>query len=323
MSMVNRLLGSVAAVLPYLFLYLAAFVDPGYITPENHFYHMEQYPYDFSAFHPGKFCHTCRLLKPPRSKHCSVCKKCVAKMDHHCIFINKCVGQRNHRYFVLLLLSTAVLASYGGILGFSILKDKILIRYPLWSPWKPAGMTWRDYMLIWSWGLEHNTRIGAVSLLAILCSPMVWAFLFYTVFLIYCGTTTNESLKWSDWRLEMKEGFVFKRAMSLTREKYLSVEPAITRWPVETEQIIVRTADGSLPDPQCPGAGEWERVHSLRDIDNIYDLGFADNLRDIFFDNYQFRERDRQRELWDAKNGLPPFDSTSHRRKRRAKAAAI
>ncbi|KAL2890549.1 Palmitoyltransferase SWF1 [Ceratocystis lukuohia] len=244
-------------------------------------------------------------------------------MDHHCIFINKCVGQRNHRYFVLLLLSTAILASYGGMLGFSILKDTILFRYPLWSPWKPAGMTWRDYMLIWSWGLEHNTRIGAVSLLAILCSPMVWAFLFYTVFLIYCGTTTNESLKWSDWRLEMKEGFVFKRAMSLTREKYLSVEPAITRWPVETEQIIVRTADGSLPDPQCPGTGEWERVHSLRDIDNIYDLGFADNLRDIFFDNYQFRERDRQRELLDAKNGLPPFNSTSHRRKRRAKAAAI
>ncbi|KAL5598572.1 uncharacterized protein BROUX77_006406 [Berkeleyomyces rouxiae] len=325
MGMTNRFLGPMASILPYIFLYLAAFTDPGYITAENHVYHMGQYPYDYSAFHPGKFCPTCRLLKPARSKHCNVCKKCVAKMDHHCIFINKCVGQKNHRYFVMLLFTTGLLASYGGMLGFSILKDKILLRYPLWSPWKPAGMSWRDYFLVWSWGLERNTRVGAVSLLALLCSPMVWAFLFYTMFLIYCGSTTNESLKWGDWRAEIKDGFAFRRSMSLTREKYLSVEPAITRWPTDTEQILVRTADGTLPGSQYPGTGEWERVHSLREVDNLYDLGFADNLRDVFFHNYQFRDMDRERELRERKNGLPPFNNNnqSHRQKRRAKAAAL
>ncbi|KKA29220.1 hypothetical protein TD95_000946 [Thielaviopsis punctulata] len=323
MSTVNRVCGPIAVIMPYVFLYLASFTDPGFITPETHVYYMAQYPYDFSIFHPGNFCHTCRLLKPARSKHCSVCKCCVSKMDHHCVFLNQCVGQKNHRYFIMLLLSTAVLTTYGGLLGCSILTERVVVRYPLWSLWKPGSMSWNDYFVILGWALERNTFIGAVALLAILCSPMVWMFLFYTLFLVYCGTTTNESLKWADWKVEIGDGVVYRRSMSLAREKYLNIEPAVTRWPTETEQILTRVEDGHVPDPNFPGRGEWERVDSLRDVDNLYDLGFADNMRDIFYRDYPFKDKYRERELQQAKNGLPPFENATRRRKRRAKAAAI
>ena len=290
MSRLQKTTGCVAIVLPYLFLYLAAAGDPGYVTHFNHSDHIGLYPYDFSIFSPGHECRTCRLLKPARSKHCSICKRCVAKMDHHCIFINKCVGYGNHHWFVLLLLSTATLCSYGGILGISILTAKIRGSYPYWQIWKPHNLDFKHYMMLWGWGLQDSVAMGSVTLLAGLISPLVWGLLVYTLWLIYCGTTTNESLKWSDWKAEMDDGCAFKRDMPANRPKNHRIEALYTRWPLEAEQVIIRTDDGKPPDPAAllPGVGEWERVWKLKDVENIYDLGFWNNLKDVFISEASF-----------------------------------
>ncbi|ORY61396.1 DHHC palmitoyltransferase-domain-containing protein [Pseudomassariella vexata] len=291
LSLFHKIAGSVSIVLPYWFLYLSAYGDPGIITTASHSKYMSQYPYDFSLFHPGQICRTCQLIKPARSKHCAVCNRCVAKMDHHCIFINNCVGYGNHAHFILLLFTTAVLISYGAILGLSLISETIHGRHPGWKLWKPRSFTWHDYLVLLTFGIQEDVGIGSVSMLAMMTSPLVWGLLGYQLYLIYCGTTTNESMKWQDWKAEMDDGFAFKRAMASDRVKDPRWEAQWTRWPVESVQSLVRTEDGRPPpNNEGPGIGEWERVWNLKDVENLYDLGVWDNMVDVFVPGYSFRD---------------------------------
>ncbi|KAK4245803.1 Palmitoyltransferase SWF1 [Corynascus novoguineensis] len=303
LSTLHKTMGTIAMALPYLFLYLSAASDPGGVTPANHAAEMARYPYDFTLFYPGAVCATCQHLKPARSKHCSVCRRCVARCDHHCIFINNCVGAGNQHWFLLLLLSTAVLTLYGGVLGVHLMAAQMRARFPYWTllPWRAdggRGMPITDWLIVWSWGMQNGGRgngggvwMAAVTLLALMTSPLVWALLGYHLWLVYCGTTTNESMKWSDWQADMDEGLVWKRKMDPGRMKDVTVEPAWTRWPVEAEQVMVRTNDGKPPvGKDLAGYGEWEAVWRLKDIENLYDLGFWDNLVDVCSPYFMFRD---------------------------------
>lgn len=184
LSAMEQFTVAIAVICPYVFLYLSAAGDPGHITPENHAFQMAQYPFDFAMFHPGAHCRTCQLLKPARSKHCSICKRCIAKSDHHCIFINSCVGAGNLHWFILLLFSTAVLETYGTMLGFSLLGTAIKLRYSDFSIWPPAATNydWGTYLTIWSHALQSNVGMGAVTLLTSLTSPLVWGLWAYNMY---------------------------------------------------------------------------------------------------------------------------------------------
>ena len=289
----TRLTAGIAIALPYLFLYLACAADPGYITAENHAYHMSLYPYDHALFHPGNVCQTCRFLKPPRSKHCSVCKRCIAKADHHCVFINSCVGYGNHRWFMLLLLSTAVLTTYGGLLGLSLLSSSTREHFPAFRVWKPRDMPLAVYVAIWAAGIQGSVRLGAATLLALLTSPLIWGLLAYTLYLVWAGTTTNESLKWSLYKDDMDDGHAFRRPLAPGRTRDPIAEPPCPRWPVGPEHVLVATTDGKPPAEasRLPGHGEWERVWGLRHVENLYDMGLWDNLADAFVRDYAFGAR--------------------------------
>lgn len=290
LSTPHRFFGIIAIFLPYVFLYLSVFTDPGTVTHESLANHMRLYPYDFTVFHPGSVCRTCHILKPARSKHCAICKRCVAKLDHHCVFINGCVGYGNQHWFLLLLLSTATLALYGGLLGIKILGGRAMARFPGWARWKPAGMEWDAWLTGWVYGIQTSVGMGSVTLLAILTSPMVWALFGYQVYLIWCGTTTNETMKWGDWKDDIDDGYAFMRRLPANRLRNPNVEAPIDRWPVEAIQIVVRTTDGLLPssENELPGVGDWIRVRKLAEVENLYDLGFWDNMADVFIPNYQF-----------------------------------
>ncbi len=56
-----------------------------------------------------RYCSTCNIFRPPRSKHCNSCNVCVSKFDHHCPWTGNCIGERNHMVFFAFLLSVSTL----------------------------------------------------------------------------------------------------------------------------------------------------------------------------------------------------------------------
>ncbi|KAI9818906.1 MAG: palmitoyltransferase swf1 [Pycnora praestabilis] len=163
-----------------------------------------------------------------------------------------------------------------------------------------AGKSWSVYLSLWGWALVQDVRIGGVGLLALMTAPLAFGLFFYHVYLVWAGMTTNESIKWADWKEDAEDGLVFRAEKSqifAKRDRNKRIEPEIS-WPVQSNQIVVRTQDGQPPgnasaaqsmdtryshaDGQSQDQPKWKRVSGLREVENIYDLGFWDNLKDIF-----------------------------------------
>ena len=284
---------------PYYFLHRCA-NNSSTITPSNITHSMFVYPYDHTLFNPGVICQTCNLPKPARSKHCSLCKTCIQKQDHHCIWINNCVGRNNYIHFLLLLLSMSILLLYGGTLGYSLL-DKVLqshfvpshlTRGSLTSKRWSTGKSWHEYFNLILLAISWEWQIGAVTLLMIFSFPLSIGFLAYHIYLIWAGMTTNESAKWADWRDDIADGYVFRAKTESLRSEYprlgRDLEPEVKHWPGgEGVWWVIRTRGGVWPTRQVHGTQEqeqdmrWERVQNLSQLENIYDLGFSDSLKDI------------------------------------------
>ncbi|KAF2802392.1 zf-DHHC-domain-containing protein, partial [Mytilinidion resinicola] len=294
--------------LPYLFTYLSARRNlQTHVTASNHTAQMRHYPYDRILYYPGNECRTCHLLKPARSKHCSICKTCVARADHHCVWVNNCLGRGNYKWFLALLLSTGLLLAYGAYLAYLVLAPQVKARYARYEyyyryPAQPAETTRlavlvgsileRTHYLITYLSIAldiGSVSIAGVGLLALLTWPMPLGLLGYHMYLIWAGMTTNESSKWADWRDDMYDGVVFlglqkskEEDNHLDPERELEEPP--TSWPVSGRHLLVRTRDGQPPQQlsrrlrEAAQEGSWERCWRLAEVENVYDLGFWDNL---------------------------------------------
>jgi palmitoyltransferase ZDHHC4 len=301
LSSIHRACVPVAVSLPYVCLY-ASVVSKSSITPENLVDEMKRYPYDKVLFHPGKQCRTCLLPKPARSKHCSICNACIARHDHHCVWLNNCVGHNNHHYFISLLLSLSVLLMYGAYLGYSLLDHILQLAFSPHGPYHwSKGHSWSSFLQFWTVVIIEDIRVGAVFLLAMMTAPLALGFFLYHFYLVWAGTTTSETARWSYWKDDIADGMVFKAKLSQIHgesgPRNSTSEPT-SNWPVKSDQVLGRT-DGQLPrlgsmlstyscdiiqpSDECVALDrKWTQVESLRDLVNIYDLGLWNNLRDIF-----------------------------------------
>jgi palmitoyltransferase ZDHHC4 len=280
----------IVVVLPFYFTLKAAYTDPGIINPSNVQDAIAQYPYDEILFRPN-VCRTCVLTKPARSKHCSICHACIARNDHHCAWINNCVGQNNTGLFLLVLLSTGVLLSYGTYLAHNIMTDWLRSQAALGvqeaRDWVAGGSTWAVWLNGWGQALTYNLRVGAVGLLCLLTQPMAWGFLLYHLYLVWAGTTTNETLKWVDWRHGVADGHVWMRERSgqvaglgpMENSQEVAFANEWAKWPVKSTMVVTYEEDDTL----FGGDRRWQQVRSMEELQNIYDIGFWKNLRLLLF----------------------------------------
>jgi len=72
-----------------------------------------------------KWCHTCRIWRPPRASHCSECNVCVERFDHHCPWMGQCIGRRNYRYFIGFVVSVSLLCLYTAGASLSVLMQEV------------------------------------------------------------------------------------------------------------------------------------------------------------------------------------------------------
>jgi hypothetical protein len=299
--------------LPYIFIYLCNKTSPDaphIISRTSHAQNATLYPYDYKLFHPNCICRTCQFPKVARSKHCSICRRCIARADHHCVWVNNCLGRGNYKYFLGLLLSITSLLVYAALLGYLTVAPQVradLAQNPI-RPTKSyilslgnqgdGGRQWRENKLLaWvsRWLDTFNSALvvggmarTGVGLLALMTVPLPAGLLAYHLHLVCTGMTTNERSKWGDWRAELANGSGY---IAPIVSKDQANQGAICRWPKHSEQILVLTSDGFPPRNLQPALEavvgehvEWRRCSSLKDVDNIYDLGPWYNLMEVLLD---------------------------------------
>lgn len=159
-------------------------------------------------------------------------------MDHHCVWVNNCLGRGNYKWFLALLLSTAIMLAYGAYLAHLVLAplvERHYKKYERWYKYEPSVSSdpsaWSTYFDV----ILHNFltytsiyldvggfRASGVGLLALLTWPLPLGLLAYQMYLVWAGMTTNESAKWADWRDDMADGVVFlgHRREDTLRENY-------------------------------------------------------------------------------------------------------
>eukprot|EP01031_Cornospumella_fuschlensis_P027059 gene27060-32695_t len=180
--------------------YLACATSPGQLTNDTVAAHNHT-TYDGLMYVSGTFCKTCKVPKIARSKHCSLCGTLPLFNVHiNTERLNQCVGELNYRYFLLFLLANASFFFYGAyvmvMVMFSEIEQKRLMHTVFVN--RTTGEEFAPTMIMVAlYLIGEQTTAFIILALAIVMGIAVSCFLFYHLYLVYKGTTTNESVKWS------------------------------------------------------------------------------------------------------------------------------
>ncbi|EPS66795.1 hypothetical protein M569_07980, partial [Genlisea aurea] len=126
-----------------------------------------------------KYCHTCRLYRPPRCSHCSVCNNCVERFDHHCPWVGQCIGKRNYRCFFMFVSSTTLLCLY--VFGSCLTNVSRIME--------------RDQCSVWG-AFEKSPVSGILILYTFIVCWFVGGLTLFHLYLIATNQTTYENFRY-------------------------------------------------------------------------------------------------------------------------------
>lgn len=241
---------------------MACIKDPGIVTKENVDRACQLFKHDKLLYFDTN-CRTCHLRKPARSKHCSACGFCVQMMDHHCIWLNNCVGLGNVRYFLIFLISFALVCSYGSYIFGTVLLElrhrQGLDTMQVWDDDKGemVPLSFRSSLLHL---LDSNIILAITFVLLVVLSPAIAIFSGLQIRMGMLGYTSNEESKWESVQEAILDGVAFW------------IEKEDGRKAIE---VIEKEDQAKDTRPRTP-------VRLLAEVENKYDRGAWNNLKMLF-----------------------------------------
>ena len=152
-----------------------------------------------------RYCSTCNIFRPPRSKHCNSCNVCVSKFDHHCPWTGCCIGERNHRYFFAFLVSVSGLSILATATAMRLLLAVYLDEAVLTSGGIGPVLNLTSIDNVAAYGEETTHRLWKVMLsmpftvlfgmFTLLTAWSIVSLLCYHMVIISVAQTTNERVR--------------------------------------------------------------------------------------------------------------------------------
>jgi hypothetical protein len=154
-----------------------------------------------------RYCSTCNIFRPPRSKHCNSCNVCVDHFDHHCPWVGNCIGARNHRFFFLFLASisglTVLVTAAAVRLFLAAYQQMAVLDSPGIGP--VAMLNYTDLSSVTAYGERTSHRFGKAVLsmpctvlfgtFTFLCAWSLLSLLCFHAMIITVAQTTNERVR--------------------------------------------------------------------------------------------------------------------------------